>query len=93
MKSRFHEQPLETFPAINVVGYAAAAASLEDMTYTQAVRLAVDKEQAAYMLYQLLASSLQEPALNALFLDLAQIEAQHRDTLRREHTALRICEN
>jgi rubrerythrin len=49
-----------------------------EMSYQQALVVAMKKEKAAFMLYSSLAESATDPAIRDLFLVLAQEEAKHK---------------
>ncbi|HEV58706.1 MAG TPA: hypothetical protein ENN87_14620 [Phycisphaerales bacterium] len=89
MKGRSERPMGDSWPAVPVGGYVAAA-SVEGLSYVEALRLAVDKERGSYTFYRLLASSMDDPMLKGLFGELARIEAEHRDVFQRHLDALCI---
>jgi len=92
MKAQPHTESIASVDMKSVAGYAAAV-SVESMSYLDAVKMALDKEEGSTLLYQRLAAELEAPELKKLFTALAWIEDQHRTLMRRQYESLRIAEN
>jgi rubrerythrin len=73
--------------------YIVAVPIPENMTYEQAIKIAMNKEHAAMMLYQILAKMTEEKALREVLELLAVEEAHHKRRFEREYHELRIHEN
>ena len=63
---------------LGLADYLVDAEPSEDMSYAEALVLAMKKEKAAFRLYTDLASAAQGDALRDLFLSLAAEEARHK---------------
>jgi len=64
-----------------------------EMTYQDALIVAMKKEKNAYNLYQLLAEHADDPAMKDLFLSLAQEEAKHKLRFELEYDEFILREN
>lgn len=76
-----------------VQGYIKAIESGPIVDYKQAVKLALDKEKSAQMLYSLIGGVVEDPALKQMFLDLSEQERMHREFFEKEHRRIEISEN
>lgn len=63
---------------LGLADYLVDAEPAEDMSYAEALVLAMKKEKAAFRLYTDLASAARGDALRDLFLSLAAEEARHK---------------
>ena len=67
-----------SIPDLKLADYLVASEPAADMTYQDAIILAMKKEKAAYRLYLDLASAAIDEAHTELFISLAQQEANHK---------------
>jgi rubrerythrin len=65
-------------PDLKIADYLVDVVPKPDMSYQDALILAMKKEKAAFKLYQDLASHVQDEKVKAVFLALAQEEAKHK---------------
>ena len=63
------------------------------MAYKEAVKLAMDKEKAAQMLYSVIAGVMEEPVLAELFRQLSEQERIHRQFFENEYQQICLSEN
>lgn len=63
---------------LSIADYLVEQKPYPEMTYQDALVLAMQKEKAAFKLYTELAGLAEDPALKDLFLGLAQEEAKHK---------------
>ena len=64
--------------SLGLADYLVASEPKPDMTYMEALILAMKKEKAAFKLYQDLAAAAESQELTELFLSLAAEEAKHK---------------
>lgn len=76
-----------------VDGYIQAMHVSELLDYKEAVKLAMDKEQAAQMLYSVISNTLEEPLLAELFRELSRQEKAHRQFFENEYRQICLSEN
>ena len=100
-EERLHEQQLtqllaeaggipdQQISSSQVDGYIQAIKVSESMDYKHAVKLAMDKEKAAQMLYSVIAGSIEDPLLADVFRQLSAQEKTHRQFFETEYR--RIC--
>ncbi|MHC4445014.1 MAG: ferritin-like domain-containing protein [Planctomycetota bacterium] len=69
-----HEQVLD----LKIGDYLEDVSLSSDLDYQEALTVAMKAEKAAFRLYQDLASTTDDPALNEMLLGLAQEEAKHK---------------
>ena len=79
--------------ADEVKGYVDAMNIPEELNYEAAVRLAVNKEKSAQMLYSVMAGIMEEKALRDVFLLLSDQEKAHRAFFEKEYRRIQIGEN
>ena len=65
--------------------YLSAVPDPENMTYEEAVKVAINKEHAAMMLYQILAKLTEQKELREVLELLAQEEAHHKRQFEKEY--------
>jgi len=63
---------------MKMADYIAHASISPDMTYADALVVAMKKEKAAFKLYLALSQRMQDPKMKELFLALAQEESKHK---------------
>ena len=73
--------------------YVQAMNVSESMDYTNAVKLAMDKEKAAEMLYSVLAGVMDDNTLKEMFLLLSTQEKAHKKFFEKEYRRIRMSEN
>ena len=73
--------------------YVQAMNVSESLDYTNAVKLAMDKEKAAEMLYSVLAGVMDDNTLKEMFLLLSTQEKAHKKFFEKEYRRIRIGEN
>ncbi len=69
-----HEKVMD----MKMADYIAHANISPDMTYADALVVAMKKEKAAFKLYLALSQRMQDPKMKELFLSLAQEESKHK---------------
>lgn len=78
---------------LKLADYLVDAAESPDMTYQDALLLAMQREKASFRLYQDLATSTDSPQLKDAFEALAQEEAKHKLRLEIEYDDVILQEN
>lgn len=78
---------------LKVSDYLVDAKTGQDMSYQDALILAMKREKAAFLLYQDLAGILQDPAMQRLFTNLANEEAKHKMHFEVEYDKHFLSEN
>jgi rubrerythrin len=73
--------------------YIAAVPIPENMTYEQAIKIAMNKEHAAMMLYQILAKMTEEKTLRDVLELLATEEAHHKRRFEKEYHEIKMRNN
>ena len=68
----------EKVPDLKISSYTAKVKPAEEMTYSEALVLAMQREKSAFKLYTDIATQLEDSGLRAVFLSLAQEEAKHK---------------
>jgi rubrerythrin len=68
----------ETVKDMKIADYLVDVAPKPDMTYADALVLAMKKEKKAFMLYTFLSEEAEDPFMKGLFLTLALEEARHK---------------
>ena len=81
--------PDQQISSSEINGYIQAIKVSETMDYKHAVKLAMDKEKAAQMLYSVLAGTIEDPPLVEVFQQLSAEEKKHRQFFETEYR--RIC--
>jgi len=86
-------QPLSEQDHREIAGYIAAVPTPSHLTYEQAIKTAINKEHAAYMLYQILARVAQNSQLRGILELLAQEELHHKRRFEKEQHDIRLKKN
>ncbi len=73
--------------------YVQAMKVSESLDYTSAVKLAMDKEKAAEMLYSVLAGVMDDTTLKEMFLLLSTHEKAHKKFFEKEYRRIRVGKN
>jgi rubrerythrin len=63
---------------LNISDYIVPTVPHPDMSYPEALTLAMAKEKAAFKLYMRLSSKVADAGLQSVFMDLAQEESKHK---------------
>jgi rubrerythrin len=104
-EEEFHETQLQkllddkggvldkSISAEEVNRYVQAMPVPESLDYKKAVRLAMNKEKAAQMLYSVLAAVVDDKALGEMFLRLSAQENAHKAFFEKEYHHIRLSEN
>ena len=83
----------QTILDMKVADYVVRQAVSENMSYQDALILAMKREKAAYRLYMKLASNTDNAQLKDLFIGLAQEEAKHKMAFEIEYDDVILREN
>lgn len=78
---------------MKVADYVVLQAVSENMSYQDALILAMKREKSAYRLYMKLASKIDNVQLKAIFIGLAQEEAKHKMAFEIEYDDVILREN
>ena len=78
---------------LNIANYVFASVETAEMTYQDALIIAMKREEAAYQLYKDLADKANTADLQTLFKSLAQEEAKHKLRFEREYDQYILTEN
>jgi rubrerythrin len=74
-------------------GYIQAIKVSESLDYKEAVKLAMDKEKAAQMLYSVIAGVMEDPILLEVFQQLSAQEKIHKEFFENEYQQICLSEN
>ena len=74
-------------------GYLKAIPIPPDITFKEAVKLAIQKEKSAHQLYSVLADMIDQENLEQLFRDLACQEIEHMKYFQKEFEAIQLAES
>lgn len=85
--------PADALDSNEVARYIAAVPIPENMTYEQAIKIAMNKEHAAMMLYQILAKMTEDRALRDVLELLAVEEAHHKRRFEKEYHEIKVRQN
>ncbi|HML75519.1 MAG TPA: ferritin family protein [Anaerohalosphaeraceae bacterium] len=85
--------PGDNLDHTEVAKYIAAVPTPDHMTYEDAVRLAMNKEHAAMMLYQILAKFTDDKQLREVLELLAIEEAHHKRRFEKEYHDIKLKKN
>lgn len=85
--------PAKNITDLKIADYTVDVEPSEDMSYQDALILAMKKEKAAYRLYLDLANQVENEDQKALFLSLAQEEAKHKLRFEIEYDDVMLSEN
>jgi rubrerythrin len=83
----------ETVKDMKIADYLVDVAPKPDMTYADALVLAMKKEKKAFMLYTFLSEEAKDPFMKGLFLTLALEEARHKLRFEVEYDEYILKEN
>ena len=83
----------KSISAEEVSRYVQAMDVSESLDYKEAVKLAMDKEYAAGMLYSVLAAVMDDKTLEEMFLLLSTQEKAHKKFFEKEYHRIRVSEN
>ena len=83
----------KSISAEEVNRYVQAMDVSESLDYTNAVKLAMDKEKAAQMLYSVLAGVMDNKTLEEMFLLLSTQEKVHKEFFEKEYRRIRVGKN
>jgi rubrerythrin len=78
---------------LKIADYLVEVKEKADMTYQEVLVLAMQKEKAAFKLYQNLASKATDGNVKSIFLSLAQEEAKHKLRFEIEYDEFVLREN
>jgi rubrerythrin len=85
--------PAKNITDLKIADYAVGVEPAPDMSYQDALILAMKKEKAAYRLYLDLADQMENEDQKALFLSLAQEEAKHKLRFEIEYDDVMLNQN
>lgn len=85
--------PTDEVTDLKIADYAVLDAEREDMTYEQALVLAMKREKAAFKLYLTLSERVDKPEYKELFRQLAQEESRHKLRFELEYDEYVLREN
>jgi len=86
-------QPVKNITDLRIADYTVDVEPAPDMSYQDALILAMKKEKAAFRLYLDLADQVENEDQKALFLSLAQEEAKHKLRFEIEYDDVMLNEN
>ena len=86
-------QPVKNITDMKIAEYTVDVKTAPDMSYQDALILAMKKEKAAYRLYLDLADQVENEDQKALFLSLAQEEAKHKLRFEIEYDDVMLNQN
>jgi rubrerythrin len=86
-------QPAKTVTDLKIADYTVDVEPAPDMSYQDALILAMKKEKAAFRLYLDLADQVENEDQKALFLSLAQEEAKHKLRFEIEYDDVMLNQN
>ena len=78
---------------LKIADYITDVKPSENMTYSDALVLAMKKEKNAFRLYMMLSQESKDPGMKALFLSLAQEESKHKLRFELEYDDYILREN
>jgi len=78
---------------LNISDYIVSAIPNPDMSYPEALKVAMAKEKAAFKLYLKLSAKVADAGLQAVFMDLAQEESKHKLRFELEYDEYVLREN
>ena len=88
-----YEMKTEDVQDLKIADYLVRAEPTKDMSYADALRLAMKREKAAYRLYLVLAEKAPNDGMKNLFNGLAQEEAKHKLRFEIEYDDFILKEN
>ncbi len=78
---------------LKIAEYLVDVRPTPNMTYQEALILAMKKEKAAFRMYSKLAEKAEDPAVKSVFLNLAQEESKHKLAFEIEYDEFILKEN
>ena len=93
LKANTTEWSFEDFSNIDITEFVSDVDSLEDMNYKEAVFMAMNKENAAWMFYKKLAASAVSENLRNIFAFLAGQEEQHKQYFEKVYNDIQLKQN
>jgi len=90
---RLFEIPVEKIADLKISDYVDNITVRPDMSYQDALMLAMNREKAAYKLYIRLASKVNNTALKDIFISLANEESKHKLRFELEYDEYILREN
>lgn len=88
-----YEMKIEDVQDLKIADYMVRTEPSSDMSYADALRLAMKREKAAYRLYLILAEKAPNDGMKRLFNGLAQEEAKHKLRFEIEYDDFILKEN
>lgn len=88
-----YQMPLEKIADMKIADYAVSVEVTPDMSYHDALVVAMKKEKAAFKLYTALADRAMDEAMRNIFLSLAQEESKHKLRFEIEYDEYVLREN
>lgn len=92
-ESKVYKLPGGRVPDLKIADYVVDVKPAADLTYPDALILAMKKEKDAFRLYLLLSEETNDPAMKTLFLSLAQEESRHKLRFELEYDDFILKEN
>jgi rubrerythrin len=92
-ENKFYKLPEGKVLDLKISDYLANVKPSPDMTYADALVLAMKKEKDAFRLYLLLSEETSDPVMKNLFLSLAQEESRHKLRFELEYDDFILKEN
>ena len=91
--SNSFKMPDEKVRDLKIADYLVDVKPTPDMTYADALVLAMKKEKNAFRLYLLLSEETDDPSMKAVFISLAQEESKHKLKFELEYDEYILKEN
>lgn len=88
-----YDMPVETVMDLKIADFVVRTETNEDMSYSDALTLAMKREKAAYKLYLKLAEKAPNDEMAKIFNGLAQEEAKHKLRFELEYDEFVLREN
>jgi rubrerythrin len=92
-EERLYEHTSEKVQDLQIADYVAGGKPSDNMTYSDALILAMKKEKAAFRLYTTLAERTSDAGLKAIFENLAMEESKHKLRFELEYDEYVLREN
>jgi rubrerythrin len=91
--SQSWQLPVEKIRDMKIADYLVDIKPTPDMTYADALVLAMKKEKNAFRLYLLLSEETEDPVMKTVFLSLAEEESRHKLKFELEYDEYILKEN
>jgi rubrerythrin len=88
-----YDTPVEKIADMKIADYAVSVAVTPDMSYHDALIVAMKKEKAAFRLYMALADRAPDATMRNIFISLAQEESKHKLRFEIEYDEYVLREN